>query len=495
MKLFLLFLSAFMSFASEDSIQQKISKVEEKMKNNPNFGLISGAAGSGFLVRLNIPFGTNNYYGTHSDPAIAREAVLMIVREYFKSLKLMKDGTLKSPASFDYLKLKYNSSFSGATSIDAQISKFEKNIKNYEKNPNIGLISSRGGYVVQPTIPPPNTHWYGIQFHQKSAQQAILILAKEYLKSLKLVKDGKLESPATAQDLQLKYNEIVSKWKPQNMISKFKITLKKIEKNPNFGVTFRPYRYIVQLSVPPGARHWYGSHQEHATARRAVLMIAHEYMKSLELVRNEKAKVPASASDLQLKYRTEFGEFEEKSNTAEKKVDVASEHKLLMNHERPKQAKYAPTTPVQQTLLKSIDDDSAEDEKNFINKTKTYKARKCNTIEKADKFIDNIYKVSRVWENWEEHEPENFHIMGFFQIMDGSEAFSASAIKKVDGRLYGYCEEHRAWVNLEWSDTCFDTSENDKVKENFKRKREQKESSIWQNGWDCFDYCGSDNDL
>merc|ERR1712098_691359 len=130
------------------------------------------------------------------------------------------------------------------------------------------------------------------------------MIANEYMRSLELVREKKSKSSATFQDLKMKYDALFSKSQNQILISTFKGTLKKIEKNPNFGLQRRQGRYCVYLWIPRGDKNLYGSHRYHAQARKAVLMIADEYMKSLQ---DEKLKSPATFHQLKLKYDAMFG--------------------------------------------------------------------------------------------------------------------------------------------------------------------------------------------
>merc|ERR1712098_51929 len=98
-------------------------------------------------------------------------------------------------------------------------------------------------------------------------------------------------------------------------ISKFVCALKKIEQNPNYGMHLCGKTYYINLYIPRGTGgHSYGHYHDHETARKAVLMIAHEYMKSLELVREGKVKHPATVRELQLKHDAMFGEIQKEND-------------------------------------------------------------------------------------------------------------------------------------------------------------------------------------
>lgn len=204
------------------------------------------------------------------------------------------------------MRLKYEEVFPKPTtlSVDAQISKVRNLLKKIEENPNMCLNVCECSYIVQPSIPLGNSHIYGTQYDQTVAQGAVLMIVKKYLESLELVRDGKAKSPASFYQLKLKYDENF----PNifTMISKFEKTLKKVEKNPNFGINVHGNRFIVRLTIPPDALNWFGSHREHTTARQAVIMIANEYKNSLELVQKGKSNSPATKEDLQLKYDAMF---------------------------------------------------------------------------------------------------------------------------------------------------------------------------------------------
>jgi len=263
------------------------------------------------------------------------------------------------------------------------------------------------------------------------------------------MKSLEANSPASKEDLQQKYDAMFPEIKQQNMISKLEDTLKKIEQYPNFGLQMnKEKRIYVHLNIPIGKRYMYGRHHDLKTARKAVQMIANEYIKSSKL------GTPATFHQLKLKYDAMFGKAQQevsKCDCKEYKLDIENEkNNLLMIFQITSQK---PNRRNGQNDLTSSE-------------------------ETGEKPSNNVYKISRIW-NTQEDEPEHdFYLGGYFKVMSPPDVFWVNTIKKVDGRLSGYYEEYggcRGWVNLEYIDsTDFDGEK--EMNETLKRKREKIES-------------------
>lgn len=587
---FLIFLSIQLNFASKDTqpcenIEEKIAKVQnmvKRIKKNPNFCLISHKKWSRYTIQLQIPLGSMHYYGSHDDEVTGRQAVSMIVQKYLKSLERVQDGDSKSAATFHDLKLQYEAMFSTPR---AQISKARNFLKQLEKKPNLGLVSRAGSHSVYPNIPPGRRHVYGTLHDKATAQQAVLMLASEYLKSLELVRHGRDESAATTQDLQQKYDEMFSKSRIDLMISKFENTLKKIRENPNFGISTTgssrgaSSKFRVRLNIPPPEEHWYGTQQKKATARDAVLMIAEEYLKSLKLVQNGSAESAATVHDLQRQYDETFGD---KLSSGENKLGIAAEKEngkknVLTNFKISQFYGGRPTSKCTRSAkLSSPESTDEEDEtfsecsettskitleigdekssteiatrnalencdeelwqpsecddkdnefdivfeeeygkknvlmtfqifsggkkeesqpiannhkflsqpllltnKNYSTKTSPKSTDEKNEAmsespsEKADERpVNKLYKVTVM--RLRVDEAENWQYNGWFTFMKRSEVFTVTKTKQVDDQIRGYCKECGGWVTLKWLDIGLEGAK--ELDETFKRKRDSGEN-------------------
>merc|ERR1712098_951020 len=90
----------------------------------------------------------------------------------------------------------------------------------------------------------------------------------------------------------------------QQKILNIKDTFKEMEDNPNFGLQkgTGSSRFLIQLSIPPGPKRYYGTLNDRETAQKAVSMILQEYWQSLERVVNGKSNFPATFHQLAMKF-------------------------------------------------------------------------------------------------------------------------------------------------------------------------------------------------
>jgi hypothetical protein len=338
------------------------------------------------------------------------------------------------------------------------------------------------------------------------------VIVEEYEKSLEA------NSPATKEDLQKKYDAMFSKSKEHvlTLVSKFEVTLKKIEQNTNFGVYLNGRRYYIHVWIPLGERNLYGSHHHYATARNAVLMTANEYMESLRLMQNGQLESAMTFHQLKLKHDAMFGEVEKRvSPHSESNYE---EYKLNIEHANKNLRMIFPTTPQKPNQTdeeNEIHRDNLDLNENLLSMHRNYrgpskkqskgkvrkkfqgtepqqtqitkqalrkkltKVRKQSLRKSTDeKLSSKVYKIRRLW-NPPEDEPEHdFYLGGYFKVMNPPDVFWVNTIKKVDGRLSGYYKEHggcRGWVNLEYADST-DFEGQKEVNETLKRKREESEN-------------------